>query len=77
MTPLVSHQISKIRTKFQSISLKDPETHKELEPASVQINEYINYIVTTLMFDELEIACWIKFTDKFNLVDDTYATHDP
>ena len=29
------------------------------------------------MFDELEIACWIKFIDRFNLLEETYSVYDP
>ena len=35
--------------------------------ATQQITDFVRYIVTTLLMDELEIACWIKFSDQFPL----------
>ena len=28
------------------------------------------------MFDEMEIACWVRFVDRFNLLEETYSVHD-
>ena len=41
-----------------------------------QILDQVRYTVTTLMFDEMEIACWVRFVDRFNLLEETYSAHD-
>jgi hypothetical protein len=28
------------------------------------------------MFDEMEIACWVHFVDRFNLMEETYSVFD-
>jgi len=56
------------------VPLSDPLSNQEKPPAAQQIADFCRYTVTTLLMDELEIACWIKFTDKFNFQDQAQLT---
>lgn len=44
--------------------------------ANIQVLDQVRYTVTTLMFDEMEIACWVRFIDRFNLLEETFSVYD-
>lgn len=37
---------------------------------------FLRWTVQLLMLDELEIVCWTKFIDKFNLLEESYSVPD-
>ena len=75
MVKFVSNQISKLINKFKETKLLDPITGVDLPCVGTQVSDYIRYTVTTLMMDEFEIACWIKFIDRFKIMDESYCIY--
>lgn len=39
----------------------------------IQIDDFIRWIVQTLMLDEFEIAVWVRFIDRFSLTEGAYG----
>ena len=71
----VSKSISRIRAKLKQVSFQANDG-KEMPPVNDQIQDFVRWTVQTLMLDELEIACWIKFIDRFNLMEETYNIYE-
>ncbi len=74
--PLVSQSISKLRNKLQDKELTNAQTGELMPNANIQVLDQVRYTVTTLMFDEMEIACWVRFIDRFNLLEETFSVYD-
>ena len=76
MVPSVSVQICHVLNKLRDTVLVNPLTNQRLSCAQTQMQQCVQRIVTDLFFNELEIACWVKFVDKLNYNDILMVQYD-
>ena len=70
--PEVSKQLTRIRTKLRGTEMRDAQG-EEQPSVQIQIDDFIRWIVQTLMLDEFEIAVWVRFIDRFSLTEGVYG----
>jgi len=80
MIPRVSKSIGRIEKKLKDTALFRPSSDNDAGSSkqknsksnaaydvNSEISEYLSTTAITLMMDDFEIVCWVKFIDRFTL----------